>query len=123
MTYSRGVEGLIRKPDDRRKAARKRKAERLEHAALEQQAELKRLKNLKRAELMSQLASVQRVSGHSESAALSKIVQGDFDPEAYDAAMAAAFDEEYYEASFPDSAAAIDMHTRLLDVLLMSHTS
>ena len=106
LTYSRGVEGLIRKSDDRRKAARKRRADRLEQAAQEQQAELKRLKNLKRAELKSQLATLKRVSGHQQSSALSKIMQGDYDPEAYDAAMAAAFDEEYYEASCTDSLTA-----------------
>ena len=97
VTYSRGVEGVVRKPDDRRKAARKRKAERIEQAALEQQNELKRLKNLKKAELMSQLATVQHVAGHSEAAALTEVMQGDFDPETYDAAMAAAFDDHYYE--------------------------
>ncbi len=97
-TYSRGVEGLVRKPDERRKASRKRKAERIEQAALEQQSHVKRLKNLKKAELVSQLTTLQQAAGHHESAALSKAMQGDFDPEAYDAAMAAAFDQKYYEA-------------------------
>ena len=58
---------------------------------------MRRLKNLKRGEVDEQLAQIQRISGHQGRAALSKLVEGDFDPAAYDAAMAAAFDADYYQ--------------------------
>lgn len=88
---------MVRKTDDRRKLARKRKAERAEAAAAERVAEVRRLKNLKRAEVDQRLAEIQRISGHQGRPALSALVEGDFDPEAYDSAMAAAFDAEYYQ--------------------------
>ena len=92
----------MRKTDDRRKLARKRKAERKEEERRERDAELRRLKNLKRAELDERLATIQRVSGHAGAADLSAVLDGDFDPASYDAAMAAAFDGEYYEVrTFP----------------------
>jgi len=90
VTYPREVEGLVRKTDDRRKLARKRKAERKETAVAERAAEVRRLKNLKRGEVDERLAEIQRISGHQGRDALSKLVEGDFDPAAYDAAMAAA---------------------------------
>ena len=127
MTYSRDVDGLVRKPDERRKAARKRKAERVEQAAQQQQAELKRLKNLKKAELMSQLATIRQVAGHHEPAAFSKIMQGDFEPEAYDAAMAAAFDDDYYEVREPglvrSCCLALCMRVALLHIVHFPHHS
>lgn len=97
VTYPREVEGLVRKTDDRRKLARKRKAERKETAVAERAAEVRRLKNLKRGEVDERLAEIQRISGHQGRDALSKLVEGDFDPAAYDAAMAAAFDADYYQ--------------------------
>ena len=97
VTYPREVEGLVRKADDRRKLARKRKAERKDAAVAERAAEVRRLKNIKRGEVDARLAEIQRISGHQGNAALSKLVEGDFDPEAYDAAMAAAFDADYYQ--------------------------
>lgn len=101
VTYPREVEGVVRKTDDRRKLARKRKAERLEAAAGERLAEVKRLKNLKRTELDERLAEVKRISGHQGNAGLSALVEGDFEPEAYDAAMAAAFGADYYQVLQP----------------------
>jgi protein KRI1 len=49
--YPRVIEGVVRKPDDRRKRQRDAKKERLQVAEEERREEVKRLKNLKRREI------------------------------------------------------------------------
>ncbi|DAZ98001.1 TPA: hypothetical protein N0F65_005159 [Lagenidium giganteum] len=98
-TYSRHIEGSMRREDDTRK---RKRAERKERKALERQKkeeELRRLKNLKQAEIQSKLNKVAKLMGKAEAEKL-KVQPSDleaaFDPEEYDKRMQEIFDEEYY---------------------------
>lgn len=113
LTYPRDIDGLVRKTDDRRKQARQRKADRKAAIENERVSEIRRLKNLKRAEMDQQVLELQRVSGHQDQRALSLLVDGDFDPAVYDAAMAATFDEGFYEVHAIGAAHKLRFYTFL----------
>lgn len=100
-THPRQIEGTVRKEDDRRKQKRKEKKERLQAEEDQRRAELRRLKNLKKAEIGDKLKEIQKVAGKAapQVEALDAIMAGEFDPEAYDKAMAAAFGDNYYGAA------------------------
>jgi protein KRI1 len=100
-THPRQIEGTVRKEDDRRKQKRKEKKERLQAEEEKRRAELRRLKNLKKAEIGGKLKEIQKVAGKAapQEEALDAIMAGEFDPEAYDKAMAAAFGDDYYGAA------------------------
>jgi len=100
-THPRQIEGTVRKEDDRRKQKRKEKKERLQAEEEKRRAELRRLKNLKKAEIGDKLKEIQKVAGKAapQEDALDAIMAGEFDPEAYDKAMAAAFGDNYYGAA------------------------
>ncbi|KAG2501152.1 hypothetical protein HYH03_000967 [Edaphochlamys debaryana] len=100
ITHPRQVEGTVRKPDDRRKRQRDAKKARQEEAEAQAQGELKRLKNLKKAEIESKLGKLRDVAGAAAPAAasLDDVLEGDFDPEEWDKKMAAAFNDDYYDA-------------------------
>ena len=98
VTHPRQLEGIVRKEDDKRKRKRAEKAQRKAEEEEGRRAELKRLKNLKKGEIMNKLTELQTVAGAAAPKAevLDKLLGGDFDPEAHDRAMAAAFGDDYY---------------------------
>eukprot|EP00873_Tetraselmis_striata_P003210 jgi/Tetstr1/423474/TSEL_014155.t1 len=98
-THSRQVADSIRKTDDRRKRGREARKTRKDSERAEADVELKRLKNIKKKDLQKKIDKMRRLAGKGaarEEALLAELLEKDFDPEEYDAQMAAAFGEEYY---------------------------
>ena len=113
--YPREVEGSLRRKDSRRKEARQRAAERKVEAKARKTEEIKRLKAIKSKEIAERLEQIREISGTG--AALEGLGLGEeFDPEAHDRQMQAAFDDGYYDAAgdderkpvFPDDLGDID---------------
>ncbi|KAG2432858.1 hypothetical protein HXX76_008591 [Chlamydomonas incerta] len=100
VTHPRNVEGTVRKEDDRRKRQRDAKKARQEAAEAEAREDVKRMKNLKKQEIESKLDKLRNVAGVAAPAAVSldDVLEGDFDPEEWDKKMAAAFNDDYYDA-------------------------
>jgi protein KRI1 len=102
ISYARGGAAhadSMRRPDDKRK---KEREARKEHKKIERQKkeeQLRHLKNLKREEIKNQLSKVKEVSGVEgmDESTLAKLLEGDFDPDQFSAAMASAYDNDYYE--------------------------
>ena len=99
VTHSRQIDDVVRKSDDRRKLKRAEKAARKAQEEEERRRELKQLKNLKKAEIEKKLEEVKTVAGLGapDQNILGQLLDGEFDPEAHDKAMAAAFGEDYYD--------------------------
>ncbi|RKO99893.1 hypothetical protein CXG81DRAFT_20077 [Caulochytrium protostelioides] len=100
----------LRRVDDRRARARAAKREREQLAKQQRADELKRLKNLRRSELEAKVAELAEHAGADVLARAdldwAALLDGEFDPAAYDAAMAAAFDDTYYASGAGDDAQA-----------------
>ncbi|KAJ0400697.1 hypothetical protein ATCC90586_008600 [Pythium insidiosum] len=101
QTYSRQIEDSMRRKDDSRKRKREERKERKALERLKKEEELKRLKNLKQAEIQSKLEKIAKLMGKTNTEeerlqALSKDLEGEFDPDEYDRRMQQVFDEEYY---------------------------
>ena len=98
VTHPRIIEGLVRKRDERRKQKRAEKAERKAQEEEERRRELKQLKNLKKLEIEDRLREIQNIAGDgiAEEDLIGKLLDGEFDPEEHDKAMAEAFGEDYY---------------------------
>ncbi|KAJ3181256.1 KRRI-Interacting protein 1 [Geranomyces variabilis] len=95
--HARTIEGSMRRKDDKRKQTREAKKARQGEEALKKAEELKRLKNLKKEEIRKRLEQIKEVAG-GDFTGLEKVdLDGEFDPEAFDQQMAAAFDSQYYE--------------------------
>jgi len=99
VTHSRQIDDVVRKSDDRRKLKRAEKAARKAQEEEERRRELKQLKNLKKAEIEKKLDEVKTVAGLGapDQDTLGQLLDGEFDPEAHDKAMAAAFGDDYYD--------------------------
>ncbi|PNH07982.1 Protein KRI1 [Tetrabaena socialis] len=99
ITHPRTIEGIVRKPDEKRKRQRNAKKERLAEAEDAAQGEVKRLKNLKKLQIEDRLGKLRNMAGAAapQAASLDDVLEGDFDPEEWDKKMAAAFDSKYYE--------------------------
>lgn len=114
QSYARGkpTSSLLRRIDttrkEKRKAREERKAE--ERKAIEE--ELKRLKNIKRQMMQEKIQKVKDVLGIVEEngggsgddmgsgideAALMKLMEGDYDPNEFEALMSQMYNDEYYE--------------------------
>jgi protein KRI1 len=123
QAFPRHQEGLLRKDDTRRKDARERKEERKKEEESKATEELKRLKNLKRAEIEAFQRKIAEVAGLGRrnkkgakpaagadddfdaddedqkriAALLSRAaLEEEYDPDKFDAQMAALFDDNYY---------------------------
>ena len=100
-TYSRAVEGSLRRKDDRRKLKRDERKRRKEEERRAKQEELKRLKNLKRQEIEARLREIEEATGTkgllARAGLTSADLDGDFDMAAFDAKMQAAFNDDFYE--------------------------
>lgn len=122
QSFPRVIDDSVRRPDERRKRQRDAKAARKQAEKEAREVEVRRLKNLKKQEIQDMFARIQKEAGikatgqsdaaeagakEDAAAALSKsgglanlldeLLEGDFDPDAYDKRMAAAFDDDYYE--------------------------
>ncbi|KAJ1538778.1 hypothetical protein HK096_001293, partial [Nowakowskiella sp. JEL0078] len=107
VTFSRNIEGNLRRVADKRKRDRMRKKLRKTEEKQKQAEELKRLKNLKKMEILDQLKRIQEISGaklqdvdsldksidHSKEKILNVggfqdiLLDDEFDPEKYDRTM------------------------------------
>ena len=105
VTHARGAAaaaGSLRRKDTGRADERGRKAERSAEIKAAADADARRLMNLKRAEHKNRITRIQETAGAGVdmaglAAALgTDALDGDFDPEAHDAAMAALFGDDYY---------------------------
>lgn len=104
VTYPRTVEGTVRKKDDRRAQKRQEKAARKAAEDEERRRELKQLKNLKKMEIEGKLSEIKNIagSGAAPEDLIGKLLDGEFDPEAHDKAMAEAFGDDYYHQGDDD---------------------
>jgi protein KRI1 len=96
--HSRHVEGSLRRKKDKRKRDRAARKERKELEKRKKREELKRLKNLKRKEIEAKLREIEQIAGSGSGAAELEALdlEGEWDPEAHDAQMRAAFNDDYY---------------------------
>jgi protein KRI1 len=83
-TFSRKIDGSIRRDESKRKDQRISSKERKAHAKLQKDEELKRLKNLKMAEIKSKLDKISKTVNVEE---LVDDFDGDFDAEKHDRLM------------------------------------
>jgi protein KRI1 len=94
VTYSRQIDGSMRREDGKRKEQRAAQKSRKEEEKERQREELKRLKNLKKQEIQEKLKKIQEISGTSKPIQVD--LESDFDPESHDKKMELLFDDEYY---------------------------
>ncbi|KAI9013392.1 KRI1-like family C-terminal-domain-containing protein [Phycomyces nitens] len=95
--HSRNVEGTLRRKESKRKRERERKKAKKEAEKLGKINELKQLKNQKIKEIQARLEEIRKITGNDD-LDLEKIdMEGDFDPDAWDAQMNNVFNEDYYE--------------------------
>ncbi|KAG1454308.1 hypothetical protein G6F56_007350 [Rhizopus delemar] len=97
-TYSRNVEGSVRRKESKRARRRAREKERKEILKKQKVEELKEQKNKKMKEIQEKLKEIYEISG-SKALGLENIdLDTDFDPNMFDAQMNNVFDEQYYDA-------------------------
>jgi protein KRI1 len=91
QTFSRTIEGSLRRPETKRKDARAVAKERKSEEKVRKAEELKRLKNLKFAEIRAKLEKIQKVAETPElpeDDLMDELAGGDFDAVKHDALMA-----------------------------------
>ncbi|CEP13263.1 hypothetical protein [Parasitella parasitica] len=95
-TYSREVEGSVRRKESKR--AKRRANEKARKAALKEQKmeELKQQKNQKMKEIHDKLKEIRLITGNKAVGLENIDLEGDFDPSVFDAQMGDVFDDEYY---------------------------
>ncbi|KAI8639130.1 KRI1-like family C-terminal-domain-containing protein [Parasitella parasitica] len=95
-TYSREVEGSVRRKESKR--AKRRANERARKEALKQQKmeELKQKKNQKMKEIHDKLKDIRLITGNKAVGLENIDLDGDFDPSIFDAQMDNVFDDDYY---------------------------
>ena len=92
VSYSRNVQGTMRRVDDKRKKKREERRERKRLEKEKKREELKRLKNLKQKELKRRLANIEKevgLEGHISTKIDMSLLEEDFDPDKFDAKMKA----------------------------------
>lgn len=96
VTYSRDIEGSVRRKDSKRREQRAARKTRKEEEKARQREELKRLKNLRNLQIQEKLARIQQISGNTKIADIDLALESDFDPEEHDRKMGSLFDDQYY---------------------------
>ncbi|KAL9936784.1 hypothetical protein V8E36_004019 [Tilletia maclaganii] len=87
----------VRREDDTRKKKREERRERKEKEKAERMAELERFRDLQREDIRDRVRRIIKEAGAEEEAQFAHLdLDGDFDPDAHDKAMLAAFDSGYY---------------------------
>lgn len=106
-THSREVTGSLRRPDERRKKARRARLQRklLEKAAKAE--ELKQIKNAKKREIEARLLAIREAAGDGAVDLKGIDLEGDYDPDKFDKQMQERFGDEYYSRE-DDEMADID---------------
>ncbi|CAJ0750363.1 8893_t:CDS:2, partial [Entrophospora sp. SA101] len=95
-TYSRNVEGSMRRIDNKRKIQRYDREERKAEEKKKKMEELKRFKNLKKKEIHEKLQKIKEITGNENVGFDEVDLEEDFNPEKYDDKMQKIFDEEFY---------------------------
>lgn len=95
-SHARTVDGSMRRPDDRRKAAREARRQRKQHEKLLKTEEIKQLKNVKKREIESRLLALQEAAGDGADFTGFDL-DGDFDPDDFSKQMESRFGDDYYE--------------------------
>ncbi len=98
--HSRNIDNSFRKTDDRRKIERENRKERKDKERRQKEAELRRLKNVKRIEIQERLKKINAI-GDAEFAS-EEFLDEEWDPNKYEAQMAAQFNDDYYDAAHGD---------------------
>ena len=101
-TYSREVEGTVRRKVSKR--ANRRAREKAHKAAMKEQKmeELKHQKNQKMKEIHDRLKEIREITGNKAVGLENIDLEGDFDPSIFDAQMGDVFDDEYYNGEEGD---------------------
>ncbi|KAJ2608735.1 Ribosome biogenesis protein Kri1 [Coemansia sp. RSA 1365] len=86
-TYSREIEGSLRRKDSRRKLARERAKERKAERKQRKAEELKQLKNQKKKDILEKLKEIQGITGNKSVGFDMLDLDGDFDPANFDMQM------------------------------------
>ncbi|KAK9788131.1 hypothetical protein WJX73_002256 [Symbiochloris irregularis] len=109
--HPRVPEGTVRRVDETRKRARERQAERRQAQQAQHAEEVKRLKRIHKQGVQDRLAKIQEVAGSKAPTreVMDKLMAGDFDPDQFDAAMATAFGDDYYEGEGEEGSGIEDM--------------
>lgn len=95
VSHAREIAESMRRPDNRRKAARDARRLRKQQEKAVKTEDIKRLKNLKKKEIQARLLAIQEAAGDGIN--VSGIdLDGDFDPDEFNKQMGGKFGEEYY---------------------------
>eukprot|EP00466_Bigelowiella_natans_P003513 jgi/Bigna1/73229/fgenesh1_pg.23_\ len=101
ITYPREIEESVRLKKSKRKRQRDAKKARREEEMEKKAQEIRKLKKQKRAEITEKLRELRDIAGDIP---MDINLDGDFDPDAHDAMMHQAFDDEYYgDVENPDA--------------------
>ncbi|CAM9675185.1 unnamed protein product, partial [Phaeothamnion confervicola] len=100
VSHARRLAGTVRRPDDKRKRERAARRERKEAERRRKEEELRRLKNIKREAIEARLKKITAMSGGATVDA--DELDADFDPDRWDASMAKAFGDGYYDGAEAD---------------------
>ncbi|KAK4511039.1 uncharacterized protein ATC70_012245 [Mucor velutinosus] len=102
-TYSREVEGTVRRKESKR--AKRRAREKAHKQALKEQKmeELKQQKNQKMKEIHDKLKEIRAITGNKAVGLENIDLEGDFDPSVFDAQMGNVFDDDYYQGEEGDA--------------------
>lgn len=101
VSYARGAAAdSLRRIDDTRKQKRRIKEERKAAERKAKEEQLRRLKNAKKIELQEKLNQIRAVVGNASEAleeeTLSKLMEGEFDPDKFSQIMQEAYGEDFY---------------------------
>ena len=89
--YPRTIKGTMRKEEDKRAKKRKEVEERKKREKQQKKEEIKMLKNAKKKEIMAKLEKLKKITGNDDMELDDDDIEGDFDPEKYDAKMREVF--------------------------------
>lgn len=96
VSHARTIEGSMRRPDERRKAAREARRKRKQHEKLVKTEEIKHLKNVKKREIEARLLALEEAAGDGADFTGFDL-DADFDPDDFSRQMESRFGDEYYE--------------------------
>ena len=120
-SFPRHTEDSIRRPDDRRKVARRERAARKEEEKQTKMRELDQLKSLKRQEIADKLRVLREASGSDnrmDGDAFDGIdLDADFDPAEHDRVMQRQFNDDYYARTDEDGKPVWDDDVEIDDIL------
>lgn len=95
-SHSREVVGSLRRPDERRKKARRARLERKLLEKATKAEELKQLKNAKKREIEARLLAIREAAGDDNVDFNGLDLDGDFDSDKFDRQMQERFGDDYY---------------------------